>query len=85
MSTRTREQIKKDYDEVQDKIILLSTDLKNLRNELEELMKDVESDFIGRLDKKIILFNKLEKFNEQLDELGLKKLILIEEYNLYQQ
>jgi len=85
MSTRTREQIKKDYDEVQDKIILLSTDLKNLRNELEELMKDVESDFIGRLDKKIILYNKLEKFNEQLDELGLKKLILIEEYNLYQQ
>lgn len=85
MSTRTREQIKKDYDEVQDKIILLSTDLKNLRNELEELMKDVESDFIGRLDKKITLYNKLEKFNEQLDELGLKKLILIEEYNLYQQ
>lgn len=91
MSIRTLEQIKKDYDEVQNKIILLSNDLAVLTNEFEILLTDATNttninitDAIARIHKKYIIFDKLTKFNEDLDELGIKKIKLIEEYNSQQ-
>lgn len=91
MSVRTLEQIKKDYDEVQNKIILLSNDMVVLRNEFEILLTDATNttninitDVVARIHKKYIMFDKLTKYNEDLDELGIKKIKLIEEYNSQQ-
>lgn len=81
MPTRTAEQIKKEFDEVQHKIFLLSNDLVVLRNELNNLIEDTQSDIITKLDKKIIIFDKLAKYNENLTKFGMEKLKLIEEYN----
>jgi len=77
MSTRTRKQIKEEYDEVQSKLISLSSDLVVLRNELDNLVANPNSNIAGRF----VIFDKLNKYNELLDKLGIKKIKLIEEYN----
>jgi hypothetical protein len=77
MSTRTRKQIKEEYDEVQSKLISLSSDLVVLRNELDNLVANPNSSIAGRF----VIFDKLNKYNELLDKLGIKKVKLIEEYN----
>jgi len=77
MSTRTRKQIKEEYDEVQSKLISLSSDLVVLRNELDNLVANPNSS----IAEKFVIFDKLNKYNELLDKLGIKKVKLIEEYN----
>jgi hypothetical protein len=85
MSHRTIEQIKKDYDEVHNKIILLSYDLKVSRDELDNLVKDDTTDVITKFNKMNIISDKLVKYGEQLNEHGIKKIKLIEEYKSQQQ
>jgi hypothetical protein len=85
MSHRTIEQIKKDYDEVHNKIILLSYDLKVSRDEIDNLIKDDTTDMITKFNKMNITSDKLVKYGEQLNELGIKKIKLIEEYKSQQQ
>jgi hypothetical protein len=90
MSHRTIEQIKKDYDEVHNKIILLSYDIKVLRDEIDNLIKDditnaTDTDMIAKFNKLNIISDKLSKQDKQINELGIKKIKLIEEYKSQQQ
>lgn len=86
MTTRTLEEINNDYDDVQNKIISFNNDVKTLRTDLEKLVQvttiDDHEQFIN---KSTSLLDKLKTYENYQIELSIKKIKLIEEYNLQQQ
>ncbi len=86
MTTRTLEEINNDYDDVQNKIISFNNDIKTLRTDLEKLVQvttiDDHEQFINKLTS---LLDKLKTYENYQIELSIKKIKLIEEYNLQQQ
>lgn len=86
MTMRTLEEINNDYDDVQNKIISFNNDIKTLRTDLEKLVQvttiDDHEQFINKLTS---LLDKLKTYENYQIELSIKKIKLIEEYNLQQQ